>query len=162
MTKQLCICLFCALAAVTNLCAAAGVYKWVDKDGKVHYTDQPPPTSAAVKVRTHSTPAVNPASTGAAGAGAAPTAPKSYVDQELEFRKRNAEKDEAEAKQRKADAEANERKLACAESRGNLRSLEEGGRVYFYDDKGEKKYMDDAERGKAIARTKQSIAKLCK
>lgn len=32
--------------------AAAGVYKWVDENGKVHYGDVPPPASSASRMRT--------------------------------------------------------------------------------------------------------------
>ncbi len=41
--------LFAALGLVALLLAAAAsaqLYRWVDKDGKVHYTDTPPPSSA--------------------------------------------------------------------------------------------------------------------
>jgi glutaredoxin len=41
--------LLAALGAVALLWAAAAsaqLYRWVDKDGKVHYTDTPPPASA--------------------------------------------------------------------------------------------------------------------
>ena len=41
--------LLAALGLVALLFAAAAsaqLYRWVDKDGKVHYTDTPPPTSA--------------------------------------------------------------------------------------------------------------------
>lgn len=36
--------LLCCVAA--GLAQAAELYRWVDADGKVHYTDQPPPASA--------------------------------------------------------------------------------------------------------------------
>lgn len=38
------ILLLCCIAA--GLAQAAELYRWVDADGKVHYTDQPPPASA--------------------------------------------------------------------------------------------------------------------
>lgn len=38
------ILLLCCIAA--GLAQAAELYRWVDADGKVHYTDQPPPPSA--------------------------------------------------------------------------------------------------------------------
>lgn len=36
-----------AAAAAMSGAASAGVYKWVDKDGKVRYGDRPPPSEAA-------------------------------------------------------------------------------------------------------------------
>ncbi len=41
--------LLVALGTVALLCATAAsaqLYRWVDKDGKVHYTDRPPPAAA--------------------------------------------------------------------------------------------------------------------
>src|SRR5258705_6363844 len=35
----------CAVAATAS--AQSSVYKWVDKDGKVHYSSEPPPADAA-------------------------------------------------------------------------------------------------------------------
>ena len=40
--KPLCICLI-AILALPSLAAAQTMYRWVDKDGKVFYSDQPPP-----------------------------------------------------------------------------------------------------------------------
>jgi len=41
-------CLFCMFAVYSA--QSASLYRWVDTDGKVHYTEQPPPPSAARKV----------------------------------------------------------------------------------------------------------------
>lgn len=37
-------CIFCMFAVYSA--QSASLYRWVDADGKVHYTDQPPPSSA--------------------------------------------------------------------------------------------------------------------
>lgn len=42
--KKLTLLLVCSALACTA--GAAEMYRWVDKDGKVHYTDSPPPASA--------------------------------------------------------------------------------------------------------------------
>lgn len=42
--KKLALFLLCA--AMATAATAAEMYRWVDKDGKVHYTDSPPPPSA--------------------------------------------------------------------------------------------------------------------
>ena len=41
-------CLLCMFAVYSA--QSASLYRWVDNDGKVHYTEQPPPPSAARKV----------------------------------------------------------------------------------------------------------------
>jgi glutaredoxin len=38
--------LIVALMLTTSLATAGKLYKWVDKDGNLHYTDQPPPAEA--------------------------------------------------------------------------------------------------------------------
>lgn len=41
-------CIFCMFAVYSA--QSASLYRWVDKDGKVHYTEQPPPPSSAMKI----------------------------------------------------------------------------------------------------------------
>jgi glutaredoxin len=60
--KRLAIAVAATFVAAT---AGAQMYRWVDKDGKVHYTDTPPPTSAAKNVQKRSQ-APAPADTGPA------------------------------------------------------------------------------------------------
>ena len=38
---------------ITPLLAAAGVYKWTDAQGKVHYSDSPPPETKAGAASRH-------------------------------------------------------------------------------------------------------------
>ena len=49
--------LIVALTLAAGPAAAGKLYKWMDKDGNVHYTDQPPPPEAkaigAQEVRRH-------------------------------------------------------------------------------------------------------------
>jgi hypothetical protein len=74
-----------ALAAGTlllaNPAANAQMYKWIDKDGKVQYSDQPPPDSASksgkVKIDT-------PPPSAAAASGSA----KSWQEKDQEFNRR--------------------------------------------------------------------------
>ena len=48
MTTRLLIGAACAAALLAGLAAQAqtNVYKWTDKDGKVHFSDTPPPSDA--------------------------------------------------------------------------------------------------------------------
>lgn len=41
-------CIFCMFAVYSA--QSASLYRWVDADGKVHYTDQPPPPNTAKKI----------------------------------------------------------------------------------------------------------------
>jgi len=48
--KKACL-LLVALAAIGTTSAHAEVYKWIDEDGNVHFTDTPPPNQETEEVR---------------------------------------------------------------------------------------------------------------
>jgi Domain of unknown function (DUF4124) len=163
MKKFLCMIKFFLLSATIFVLASASnadVYKWVDKDGKVQYSDQPPLSGDAKKLKRKSKDAAKPAS--AAPDGNAATPGKSVADQELEFRKRKGEKEETEKKQ-KLDAEiAQQNKEYCNGLRGNLRSLSDGSRLTRYNEKGERIFMDEKERATTKQDVEEKLAKDCK
>src|SRR5512147_1313366 len=85
--------------------AVAETYKWTDAEGKVHYSDRPPPANAKGQVtlkprKQSSAPAAAPAtdkgSPPATDKGAPPAKAKTYVEQEAEFKKRQVEAAERE------------------------------------------------------------------
>jgi hypothetical protein len=141
----------------------AQTYKWTDADGKIHYSDQPPPANAkeqvTVKPRKPSTSAPNPAP---AGNDASPAKAKTYVEQEAEFKKRQVETAEHEAEEKKKAADAAEKKQNCNQARAQLRSLQDGGRVTQTNAQGEREYMSDAQIGQAIESAKKSVDSWCK
>ncbi len=146
-----------ALFLVFAHSASADVYKWVDKDGKVQYSDQPPLSGEAKKMKkkTKDTGNVAPV-TGAAKPGA------STADQELEFRKRKIEQAEAE-KKTQAEKELNEKnKSYCKNLRGELQAHKDGVRIVQYNANGERIALDDGERVQSQARLAERLAKECK
>ncbi len=138
---------------------SAEVYKWVDKDGKIHYSDQPPIGSDAKKLKrkTPDVPAVAPA---AANPAAKPAL--STTDQELDYRKRKAEKEEAEKKQLAEAETAKQSKEYCNSLKGELRSHSDGTRLSRYDDKGERVFLNEKERTDSKRNLENRIAKECK
>ncbi|MBI3045388.1 MAG: hypothetical protein HYY78_21470 [Betaproteobacteria bacterium] len=130
--------------------------KCTSKDGKVEYATQCPPGTQEVKT------GIKSGSSGPAPSGAAPTS-KSLAEREANFRKRQAEKAEAESKQQKDAAEAAQRKRACEEARNYLAGLEAGARVTRVDPKtGERVFLEDAARAAEIARARESVQANCK
>ena len=119
---------FFAAAAILLAAATvtAQVYRWVDKDGKVQYSDQPPPAGAtkADPKKVADAPA-----SGKAPATAA-TPQKSIADQAKEFdkcRKEEAKKSEEQAKKDEDAKKASETdKENCKNARAALRVLESG------------------------------------
>ena len=124
-------------AALFATVAQAQLYKYVDKDGRTVYSDQPP---ANVDSKLVNTPSSSSAS-------------KSFVERDKEMEKlRGKARDEAKkADEKEKTAAAQDER--CRQANERLRALVDGGRIWKYDDKGERTIMSDeeieSERGKA-------------
>ena len=125
------------------------LHKWVDADGKVHYSDEPPP--ANVKGTTLK---AEPAPTGSAA--------KTTAEREADYKKSQKAKQEAEQKSAKQQEDALARQKNCENAQQNLRALEAGGRMSVYDDKGERSILDDAGRQQHIEQVRKIISTDCK
>jgi hypothetical protein len=142
--------------------ASAVLYKWVDKDGKVHYSDQPPPESVKQSgvVNTPAPRASSPAPSD--GASQAPKAPKSAAEQEMEFRKRRLEAAEADAKRQQEAQAAEEKHRNCTLAKNRLTALETGGRITKYGPDGETVYLSDAEIAQELGEARKAADSWCK
>jgi len=136
-----------------SLPAHAGLNKWVDADGKVHYSDAPPK-----EVKTQTVP--NIAGKGQAAAPATYST-KSYAEREAELKKSKQEKAEASEKKAQEDADAESKKHNCAAAKQNLRALEEGARLVTYDANGERTFLDDAAREQRMSDARKAISSNC-
>jgi len=132
--------------------AAAGqVLKCVAKDGKVEFASVCPPGTSAQK-------------TGIRNAPASPAgeAHKSIAEREADFRKRLADKQEAEQKTAAARADAETKRDACARSRTYLKSLEGGIRIRTVDPKtGEQVFLDDRQRASEAEKAREAVSRNC-
>jgi len=136
-----------------SLPAHAGLNKWVDEEGKVHYSDTPPQNA-----KTQSVP--NIAGKGQVEAPAT-FSPKSYAEREAELKKSRQEKAEAAGTQTQQAADAETRKSNCSAAQQNLRALEEGARIVTYDANGERVYLDDAAREQRLNDARKTISANC-
>lgn len=139
--------------------AHAGITKWVDADGKVHYSDGPPPASAKSQksLNIPNKPAATPPAEGKTGGEG-----KSLAERDLESRKRRVEAEEAAAKEAKDKEEAKRKEANCAQARAQLKALQEGQRMSSYNEKGERVFMEDAARPAAIEEAKRAVDSWCK
>jgi hypothetical protein len=139
--------------------AVAETYKWTDAEGKVHYSDQPPPANA--KDQATIKPRKQPSTPTSTDNGAPPAKAKTYVEQEAEFKKRQVEAAEREAAEKKAAEDSAEKKRNCNQVRTQLKGMQAGGRVSQTNAQGEREYMSDAQIAQEIERLKKSEASLC-
>ncbi len=131
---------------------AGDIYKYVDKDGNVHYGDRP--SGEATEQRM----ALASRSTDSASVDA-------RIEQRLERdaqreearQERAAEKEEAAA----VREEAEKRAARCEESRARLQSYDAALRLYKQDENGERVYLDDAQRAAAEKRARDAISEYC-
>ena len=150
------------LLTLVSASALAGLHKWVDADGKVHYSDQPPPANVKATTLRSTSSAKDSASESGAAASSAPAAPKTIAEREAELKKaQQAEKESADKAARK-QAEAEAIKENCIAARKSLSILQEGVRMAEIDDKGERFYLNDEQRQQRIARAQQDVSTYCK
>jgi hypothetical protein len=167
LSVGICLVLYLALPA------SAQMYKWVDSNGKVQYSDKPPPGN--VKTEKLRDPAPAPAaSTPATGEDkggpkkeadkrdAAKAGPKTVAEQEQAFRKRQVDANKAQEEDKKKQAAESDREENCRRAKASLANFEIGGRQTRIDEKGERVFMDEQQIAQETARVKQIAAAACK
>lgn len=153
--------LFALILLAAPLSSHAGLYKWEDSSGKVHYSDVPPPDAKTTPIgrskgKTTEAPATqNPATQNK-------TTPKSLTDKELEFNKRRQEAKESASKAEKEAAAAKEKQENCTRAQATLRSLQEGNRMSTTNEKGEHIVIDDDTRQRETERARKDVDSWCK
>lgn len=151
--------LFIALAILlATATVAAQVYKWVDKDGKVQYTDTPPPPGAAKadpkKVET---------GTGTSGeSAAAAPAGKTLQERAKDFDKRRSNEADKAKKDAEAEKIAKNNADVCRQTRASLFDLETGRPIYRFNEKGEREIVGEEQRQADMAKARELIAATCK
>ena len=153
--------LIIAIACLAAPIASAELYKYVDKDGKTVYSDQPPVNIDSKQLNIQSrgssttgAPAVTPAVTPAA-------APKSALERDRDLQKT---RDEARDRAKKSDESAKQaeaQEQACAQAKSNYQTYAEGGRITKFEN-GERVFLSDQEIDLARERSKREMDEACK
>ena len=125
------------------------MYKWVDKQGNVHYSDKPPAStqqqSEKVEVKVQNT-------------------DFNYLDEETKRRQQQIRTNKAIQKQQQTKQQAKKksdpRKKACDGAKKRLSKLQ--GRVVFLDEDGKPTYVSEKERQQREKTLEQQIKKYCK
>ncbi|MGH8659211.1 MAG: DUF4124 domain-containing protein [Gammaproteobacteria bacterium] len=135
--------------AASSQSLGAGIYKWVDEQGKVQYTQTPPPDKPATRFETRPEP----------------------VDTEGALEKLEQQKDKSDAffKERdtqtkelkKSEQEAAKRSEQCARARENLAQLETINRLFRTDEAGDRVKMTEEERQAGITTARSQIKEYC-
>jgi hypothetical protein len=159
------------IAAVAG--PAAAQWAWKDDNGRVVYSDRPPPSgvksdrivrqpsNAQTVLPPGQTPPDGAAKPAADGKAAPSSAPKTLAEQEMEFRKRQQERADAEKKAAEEQNKASAKAAECERARGYLRAIEEGQRVARTDASGNREYLDDTQRAAEAERARKIMQSTC-
>jgi Domain of unknown function (DUF4124) len=140
--------LLIGIAACTLATGAfAELYKYVDKNGKTVYSDQPPMDADAKQLSAPPPPA--------SGNG------KSYVERDKEVEKGREKSREQAKKAADTDKVAQAKKERCDQAKGNLQIYIDGGRILKTNEKGERDYMSDEEIEAERAKTQRLVDEAC-
>ena len=158
----------------------AQMYQWRDANGRVVFSDTPPPpnippgsimkapkaraapapapASAATEGKAEGGAAVSGTAPGAPGATAKAAAPKSVAEREADFKKRQAEAAAKAEKDQQTASDDKRREEQCRGMRQSLAALESGQRARRFNDKGEPYFLEDADRGREVEKYRKDMA----
>lgn len=156
---------------------SAAQWSWKDANGRVVYSDRPPPADVkpanilrqpSTQVLANPAPAsgplddaAKPADPKSSDAKGAPAAPKTTAEREMEFRKRQQERAESEKKVAEEQTKNATKTAECERARGYMKSLEDGVRIQRTDASGNREFLDDAQRAAEVERTRKIIQSTC-
>ena len=134
---------------VVTIAIAQNLYKWVDENGRVTYSDQPPvgkvKSQEVVKIQS------------ATNTGAA----RQVTDQDTQFKKRQDEAAKKQAETSKKEAVESVRQENCARARGELRALRDNVPLARLNESGERVAIDDATRESEAKRLETFLGENC-
>jgi len=131
--------------------ANAGVYKWTDENGNVHYADRPTTNSESLDI------SVEALSTSQSMADETREERRQRVSDSLTNDRLERNKKKAEAKQKKTD-----KNRQCVYAKDRLKRYKKANRLYDLDKDGNRKILSDKSRDKTIANLQKEIRKNCK
>ncbi len=142
-----------ALAGTHSLAGSADkIYKWVDQNGEIQYTQLPPPAGIEVlEIRSAPPPADDPA------------AENAKLQQQVEALDERMEERQAATAQAELRAKNKEiRRQNCINARKNLGELQQGGIKRYRLPDGSVLRLTEEDRQKRIAETETEITENCK
>lgn len=144
------------LLAASPAMAAGEMYRWVDANGQVHYSDQPPPADAK-DIKSMRSKGIEPIESDDSDDSAEP----SYVEQNAAFEERQAKKAEDQAKAAEEKRAEDERKKNCQLARSNYNTVSVGGRITRVNAQGEREYLSDEEIESETAEARRAMEQWC-
>ena len=145
------------IATVTLLIQAplfADVYRWVDKNGQVNYSDQPqtPTAKKLSKFKTKTKKSIP----------ESPPKSEAEATTEAEDKESTETKNKKAAKAKKPKISKKEKRRLCKEGRDDYKKISSRGRMREVNKKGEYTYLSEKQRQKRLAAAKKKQNKHCR
>jgi hypothetical protein len=170
--------IFGAVVLAGFICTpSAAQWAWKDTNGRLVYSDRPPPsdvkpanivrqpatqaTASPAPAATAADDAAKPADGSSSDAKSPPSGPKTIAERELEFRKRQQERADSEKKAAEEQTKSAAKTAECERARGYLKSIEDGVRITRTDASGNREFLDDAQRAAEADRARKIIQSTC-
>ena len=129
----------------------AGIYKWTDENGNVHFGDKPLDSSSATELKIDVS-----RKTGVTNSSG------NKSEREYLLKKIEEEKQEEAKARSKRLAKKKERRSKCNALKSNYQAHIQSNRSYRMSPDGERTYLSDAERTARNNMLKKSISKYCR
>ncbi len=128
-----------AVLALATFSAQAAVYKWVDQNGKTHYSDKPVQNAEQVKV----------------GPGAKTEAP------DADPKEGEAAAAKPEQPKGESDAHLKTRTAKCEQARQRVADYQESSSLFLQDEFGEQRELSPEEQVQAIVDMQKNVDSFC-
>lgn len=139
-----------ALMALAHQGVSAGVYRWVDDEGKVHYGDRPPGKDKATPIELESAPAPDPDD----------DERRAKTRRLLDAMESKRDRENEQAAQAKADKARRERN--CEIARRHVTLYQRANQISRVGADGERTYLSDEERDQALTHARSLVDRWCK
>ena len=141
---------FITLLLFFSSLANAGIYKWTDENGRVHYGDKPATDGEELNIQVKES--VAPIKNDETRKERRQRISDSMTDDRLDRKKK---KDEAKKKKAKSNRQ-------CVQAKDRLKRYKRAGRLYNLDKDGNRRILSDKSRDNSIASLQKKISKNCK
>jgi hypothetical protein len=140
------------LAWLVPWIAGAEIFKWTDKEGKVHYGDAAPREGEVETIQAPPPPS-----------DSAVLQSRNRLDGLSEQTEKWEQEREAEKRDKKAAARDEDvRKQLCRQAQGQLRHLEIRSVIYHVDEQGKKVYLTNEERAARLEQVRKAVKDNCR
>jgi hypothetical protein len=137
--------LFTALSLLMLQPSHAGVYKWVDESGQVHYGEEPGSINAEkVPIRQNET-----------------TTPRTIKQTDAEAAEQTAEKPAKPAEPETPKISNKEKQRLCQQAKSDYAAISSRGRMREINKKGEYIYLTEEQRQQRLATAKKNQREYC-